>query len=618
MQKNNYPGFQNRGNNPNMNSNNTLFVNSNFRNNQNNNNFDHQDNSLNMGLAQSQVIPNNRNVKKLNIQLTPDEQNFFPKIYNMLDNSNTGRILGKPAANFMKKSNLAKQVLKEIWLIAAQSSNTYILRDEFYVALRLIALAQNNMPFTAQNIEMNNPIPPLPNFDLNNNNIQNNNNNIQNNNNQNNFNQNNFNQNNFSQNNFNQNNNNGDLFEISDKEKSLFCNIFNNRKEPGLERITAHNAILIWKKNNAEDNAIKIVANIIKPLENKGFFNLKEFIVACHLIAMSKKCELPQKLPDVLVNFLGRNNNNNMNNNINNYNTNPIRGTNSNLNNFNQLSNSPIENNNCNRSYTMKNNNDNRIQEIFRKEEELIKKNNILNNQINQAQNKINDLVKEIELIQKRQNDISNELRNVRQECNNLRNNGNTRNMDYNSNINNSFAKKNSESNISAKDSKKNLNSLIAKNLENIGKNMRYDTSDLNSNNELNITNKSLASKNNNKNEGYPNLESKKPDIMDLMNNLDLNNNNTFDNNNGNNNFNNNNGSNSNNFNNNFNNNIKEQHENKKNEQENNDFNFDDDDGDNFKIDDKEVVNPYQLGNDNKDEDNGSNQKNGDDGFNFE
>ena len=30
----------------------------------------------------------------------------------------------------------------------------------------------------------------------------------------------------------------------------------------------------IWKNNNARDEAIKIVANIIKPLENKGFLNL--------------------------------------------------------------------------------------------------------------------------------------------------------------------------------------------------------------------------------------------------------------------------------------------------------------------------------------------------------
>ena len=34
--------------------------------------------------------------------------------------------------------------------------------------MRLIALAQNNMPYNAQSIENNNPIPPLAQFDLNN------------------------------------------------------------------------------------------------------------------------------------------------------------------------------------------------------------------------------------------------------------------------------------------------------------------------------------------------------------------------------------------------------------------------------------------------------------------
>ena len=562
--QNNYGGFQNRGNNSNMNSSNTMFMSSNFRNNQNNpnmnqnnNNFNLQNSSSNISLGQSQTILMNRNAKKFNVQLTPDEQNFYSKIYNMLDNNNSGRILGKPAANFMKKSNLPKQVLKEIWLIAAQSSNTFILREEFYVALRLIALAQNNMPFNEQSIEMNNPIPPLPNFDLNSNP----------NNNQNNFNQNN---NNNNQNNFNQNNNNQDIYEIPDKEKAFFTNIFNNRKESNGERITAHNAIIIWKKNNADDNAIKIVANIIKPLENKGFLNLKEFIVACHLITISKKCDLPQKLPDTLVNFLGRNNNNM---NINNFNTNSRSTSNTNITNFfnnnnnnnnnnnlndtnftiqsKQLANSPFENNNFNKN---NNSSGDRMQDIMRKEEELMKKNNILNNQINSCKTKINDLLKEIELIQKRQDDINNDLRNLRQECNNLRNNGNSNNINFNFNNNNTnntntntnnFISKNNDSNIPAKDSKKNLNALIKKNLENIGKNMRYDSSDLNNNNELNNNNNTNNNTNNitnnntnnntnnfspqnNKNDGYPNLDNKKPDIMDLMDkmNLNVNNNN--------------------------------------------------------------------------------------------
>lgn len=571
---NNYAGYQNQGNNSNMNSNN-MFQSSNFRNdqngpnmNQNNNNFSLQDSNSNMSLAQSQTIPIRNNSRKLHVQLTQDEQNFYSSLYNKLDSNNLGRILGKPAANFMKRSNLQKNVLKEIWLIAAQSSNTYLLREEFYVAMRLIALAQNNMPYNAQSIEMNNPIPPLAQFSFNNPNINNQSNNKQNN------------------QNFNFNNNQN-IYEISEEEKSFLKNIFDKTKEPNSERITAHNAIIIWKGNNADDNAIKIVANIIKPLENKGFLNLKEFQVACHLITISKKSELPQKLPDILINYLGRNNNNfspnDFGNSRVNTNSNLIQFSANNNNKFQgsskQLSNSPILNNDNNF-------NNDRIQEILRKEEELTKKNNILDNQINSAKNKINDLLKEIEFIQKRQDNINNELINLRQECNNLRNNGNSNNT--NNNINNK--------NLMSKNSENNLNNpMIKKNLENIGKNMRYDTSDLNSNNELN--NNFAPPVNQNQNDGYPNLENKKPDLMDLMDKMDLNiNNNNNDRNN--NNFNNN----DNNFNNN---------------QKNLDFGLED----NLKINNEQAKNPYEMGNnnknDNKVEDNGSNQRNDEDEWDF-
>ena len=570
---NNYAGYQNQGNNSNMNSNN-MFQSSNFRNdqngpnmNQNNNNFSLQDSNSNMSLAQSQTIPIRNNSRKLHVQLTQDEQNFYSSLYNKLDSNNLGRILGKPAANFMKRSNLQKNVLKEIWLIAAQSSNTYLLREEFYVAMRLIALAQNNMPYNAQSIEMNNPIPPLAQFSFNNPNINNQSNNKQNN------------------QNFNFNNNQN-IYEISEEEKLFLKNIFDKTKEPNSERITAHNAIIIWKGNNADDNAIKIVANIIKPLENKGFLNLKEFQVACHLITISKKSELPQKLPDILINYLGRNNNNfspnDFGNSRMNTNSNLIQFSANNNNNFpgssKQLSNSPILNNDNNF-------NNDRIQEILRKEEELTKKNNILDNQINSAKNKINDLLKEIEFIQKRQDNINNELINLRQECNNLRNNGNSNNT--NNNINNK--------NLMSKNSENNLNNpMIKKNLENIGKNMRYDTSDLNSNNELN--NNFAPPVNQNQNDGYPNLENKKPDLMDLMDKMDLNINNN--NNDRNNNFNNN----DNNFNNN---------------QKNLDFGLED----NLKINNEQAQNPYEMGNnnknDNKVEDNGSNQRNDEDEWDF-
>ena len=614
-----------------MNSNNTMLQSSNFRNNQSGpNNFNMQNSNSNINLAQSQYIPKNQNIKKLRVQMTKDEQMLYSKLYNMLDNNGLGRILAKNAANFMKSSNLKKEVLKEIWLIAAQESNTYLLREEFYIAMRLIALAQNNMPFSAQNIEMNSPIPPLPNFNFNNNNQNNNDNNQSN---------------NFNNNQSNNFNNNQNIYEISEKEKIFLKKIFDNKKEPNVERITAHNSIIFWKSNNADDNAIRTVASIIKPLENKGFFNLKEFQVACHLISLSKKMPLPQKLPDTLINYLGRNNNNFNHNNFNDYsnsrmntNTNMTQfftNNNSNLNDSNftiqskQLSNSPFTNNNNLDSNNKIDNGDNRIQELLRKEEDLTKKSNILNIQINSAKDKINDLLKEIELIQKRQDNINSELNLLRQECNNLRNNGNSNIM---ANKNNLISKNNDKS-LSAKNSSNPLsNSLIKKNLENIGKNMRYDTSDLNSNNELN-TNKTNNNNNfgtqSNKNEAYPSLENKKPDIMDLMNNMNLSpNNNDFNTNNninnGNNNFSNNN-FNNNGSNNNLNDNQsnyknmeKDQTENKQNEQK---YNMDFDLEDNLKIEEKEVVNPYEIEgdnkNENKNEDNGSNQKNGDDEWDF-
>ena len=97
---NNYGGYQDREKNSNMNSNNTMFQSSNFRNNQNgpnmnqnNNSFNLQNSYGNISLSQSQTIPINRNMKKLQVQMIKEEQMFYSKLYNMLDNNGEGRIL---------------------------------------------------------------------------------------------------------------------------------------------------------------------------------------------------------------------------------------------------------------------------------------------------------------------------------------------------------------------------------------------------------------------------------------------------------------------------------------------------------------------------------------------
>ena len=603
--RNNFDGFQNSGNNSNMNQSNTMFMSSNFSNgpNMSQNNFNLMNNNQNIPLAQSQSFN-----RKLRVQLTGDENILFNKLYNMLDNNNQGRIMGKPAANFMKTSGLDKNILKKIWLIAAQNSNTQMDKEEFFVALRLIALAQNNMPISAESIQRNNPIPPLPQFNLNNNNNQNN---FGNRNNQDNFSNNNTpnmnfnnNQNNQNQNN-NFNNNQNSIFDITENEKINYKNIFDNQKEPNMEKIRAHNAILVWKDNNADDMAIRAVAEIIKPLEQKGYMNLKEFQVACHLINISKNVQLPPKLPLNLVNFLGRNNNNNVNNNnfqnmkfnnttnnnnmtnnagnFNRTNTNstfsPYLKTNNDLNESNfslnsrPLANTPFGNKNDNN--TNQNQNSNKLQDLLKKEEDLTKKNDALNNRILLTKNKLEELLKEIGSIQNMQNNINNELSSLKQEINIIKNNGNLNNAGNSNNI----LKKNSGIDLN--------NNLIKKNIDDIGKNMRYDSSDLNENN--NLQNNFNINNNDNKNQNLE-TDNNKQNLMDLMNKMDLQN---MGNNNTNSNQN----------------NLNKQNENKLDDF---DLGFNED----FKNGPKEI-NPYDLGNDNKKEEGNSAQKNDVDDFSF-
>jgi len=61
---------------------------------------------------------------------------------------------------------LPKDVLKNIWILSAQTDPQFLERDEFYLALRLIALAQNNSEVSEESIRLNHPIPPLPKIDL--------------------------------------------------------------------------------------------------------------------------------------------------------------------------------------------------------------------------------------------------------------------------------------------------------------------------------------------------------------------------------------------------------------------------------------------------------------------
>lgn len=104
--------------------------------------------------------------RRLVVKLTKEERSFYSNLFSTAVKEGDTRLEGKEGASFLKKFGLSKEVLKNIWMISAQTNLSWLEREEFYIALRLIALAQNNMPFDENSILLNEPIPPLPKIDL--------------------------------------------------------------------------------------------------------------------------------------------------------------------------------------------------------------------------------------------------------------------------------------------------------------------------------------------------------------------------------------------------------------------------------------------------------------------
>lgn len=83
-----------------------------------------------------------------------------------MDPKDEGRVAGKEAVTFFKSSGLPKEKLKEIWMMASFTSQAFLIKEEFYVALRLIAYAQNNIECSEKSVKINIDVA-LPTFSLN-------------------------------------------------------------------------------------------------------------------------------------------------------------------------------------------------------------------------------------------------------------------------------------------------------------------------------------------------------------------------------------------------------------------------------------------------------------------
>ena len=82
----------------------------------------------------------------------------------LADPQQNNKVGGKEAVDFFKKSGLPVDKLKAIWMVSARTSNAHLTKEEFYVALRLIAYTQNNIRADETSVNLNIEVA-LPQFD---------------------------------------------------------------------------------------------------------------------------------------------------------------------------------------------------------------------------------------------------------------------------------------------------------------------------------------------------------------------------------------------------------------------------------------------------------------------
>lgn len=91
-----------------------------------------------------------------------EEKAYYDALFQVADTAGTGQIQGLQAVTFFKTSGLDVAVLKHVWAVADARNQHFLDRDAFYVAMRLIALAQAGQPATAREQLLQSANVPLP------------------------------------------------------------------------------------------------------------------------------------------------------------------------------------------------------------------------------------------------------------------------------------------------------------------------------------------------------------------------------------------------------------------------------------------------------------------------
>ena len=384
------------------------------------------------------------------VKFTQQEHLYYSQIFDKLDAEKKGKVSALKVGQFLIETRLNDETLRKIFIVAKRKDTKFIEKGELYILFRLVALAQNNMPYTIDSLIRNNPMPPLPKF--------------------------------YPKKVLTKSEDN----EINKSDIDIYQKIFFENKDTKKDYMTQIKVITLLQKLNY-GNSIEIHNAIekLQPFEIQGFFNVKEFVVICHLLYKNKNSQNSNiNLPPYVLDYLGRNQKEIIKN----------------------------ENNNSEISLYNKVLIENKININLKRTKALNKKYELLNKKIKELYEEIGKLEKEIEDITRELTILKDEKNHLHLKLNKVNNEGycfikNNSNSIPKSSINNNIISKIKPNNIEDNNSYSlyNFTKILNNAYEKVKKFETYQ-SEISRPNETNINSKIFESKETNNNNCLDNV----------------------------------------------------------------------------------------------------------------
>ena len=199
--------------------------------------------------------------KPLRVKLTPKERGLYNLLLSQVDPQDKQQIEGSTIVEFLKRSSLPVDVLKEIWNICTPNNETFLDKDRFYCALRLVGLAQSGKPVSAEAI-YNDEQGPLPKFQS--------------------------------------TGPKPDFWSMPEADKSKYHQMF-EQLSAGAPELQTQQAMQVMMQTKADQGMLSRIWDLCD-VNQTGTFNTNQFAVMMHLLYMliEKKEPPPNELPPSL------------------------------------------------------------------------------------------------------------------------------------------------------------------------------------------------------------------------------------------------------------------------------------------------------------------------------